>query len=396
VTVSGEFFATLGAPALLGRTIAPDDDRPGAAAVMVISQGFWQRRFGGRADIIGERIALDGEPATIVGVMPAAVQFPRAADIANGQDLLLVPEAWTGLRLSTGDRERRGWHAFLTIGRLKPGLSVDEANAQIVTIGERLQRDHPDTDTGWNGRVEWLRVQQTSGLRGPLNLLGGAAALVLLIACANVANLLLASGASRQREIALRLALGARPRDIVRQLLIESVALAFAGGTLGLLLAAWGLLALRGLLPEPLAPLRALSIDWSAFAFTAALSTLAGMLSGAAPSLIVLRGELRHPLNDAGRGSTTGHGGRRTRRGLVIVETALAVTLLVIASLLLRSYWTLLQVDPGFRREQGLSFRVSLPGSRYTPEQRVAFFDRLLARSRCRVSAAARRSANCR
>jgi predicted permease len=380
VSVTGEFFPALGTPPLAGRTLTPEDDRPGAPVAMVIGYAFWQRRFGASLNAIGQTVFLDGQPATIVGIMPPSMQFPRAADITNGQNLLPVPEAWIPMQLDAEDYTRRGWHDFLAFGRVKPDVSVTQANTEIVSIYARVERDHPIEERGWTGRVEPLRRQLTSGLQGPLDLLAGAAALVLLIACANVANLLLVSGASRQREVALRLALGARPLDIVRQLLTESVALALAGGTLGLLLAAWSLLTLRGLLPEGLAHLRALSIDWTAFAFAATLSTLAGVIFGLVPALLVTRSELRDQLNDTSRGASTGVTGRRTRRLLVIAETALAVMLLVVASLLLRSYWSLLQVDPGFRTERAMAFRVNLPGES-SREQRIAFFDRLLDRA---------------
>lgn len=383
VGVSGEFFQALGTPALLGRTLLPEDDDKGKRATVLLSHSFWQSRFGGDRGIVGRTVHLDGVPLTVVGVMPPEFAFPRGGEMPAGFGFAARPEVWVPMALPPERRQSRGNRGQLAIGLLKPGVSIPTAQAEMNAIADRIEKLFPASDKGWRPRVDPLPEQLVGDIRPALLILLGAVGLVLLIACVNVANLLLAQAAARQKEIAVRTALGAGRGRMVRQLLTESALLAFAGGAVGLLLAYWGLRAFALWIPDDVPVARDLALDPRVLLFTLGVVLLTGALAGLAPALQMTRPDLAESLRDGTRaGSGTARGGR-TRSALVVIETAVAVLLVVGAGLLIRSFARLTDVDPGFRPEGVLSFQVPLPESKYGEDpQQAAFTSALLERLR--------------
>jgi|KBSMisStaDraftv2_1062788.scaffolds.fasta_scaffold05761_7 predicted permease len=368
---SAGFFASLGVRAALGRLPSAEEERPGAAKVALLGDGLWRSRFGADPQVLGRVLTLNGEPYTVIGVLPAA--FPFFASSAE----LVSP-----LSLEGDPRRARRASGFLrVVGRLRPGVGVAEASAELDPIVARLRAAYPDTNAGKQGvRVEPLAELVVGNSRRTLLVLQAAVALVLLIACTNLANLLLARTAARRPELALRAALGARRRDLLRQLLVETGVLAIAGGALGLLVALAGI---RGLLALGPAPPRAseIGMDLSVLLFTAGLSLAAGLGLGLAPALQGSGWGLSDSLRAVGRGSTGSRRRARARAVLVAAEVGLSLVLLVGAGLLLRTLQRLRATDPGFRPDHLLTVQLSLPKSRYgTPAAIARFADEANAR----------------
>jgi putative ABC transport system permease protein len=366
--VTEGFFAMLGAQPQVGRDFSAEEYQPGHNSVVVLSQKLWQKRFGGDPKILNQAITLDAQSYTIVGIMPASFRF-------GGRNT----DLWTPLAFTAKDAQNHGGHYLSAIGRLKPGVTVDQARTEMVTIAGRLAVQYPDANTGWSVKVSPLLEYTVRSIKPALLVLLGAVAFVLLIACANVANLLLARAAGRQKEIAVRTALGAGRARIVRQLLTESVLLAVVGGAVGLLLAKWGMDLLLKLVPQDLPRMSDVSLDGRALAFTAAITLLTGIIFGLVPALQSSKPNLNETMKDAGRGSTEAGRRQLIRSTLVVLEVAAALVLLVGAGLLMKSFWQLQKVDPGFNPDNALTLSVVLPKSKYTEEPRqVAFFQQLM------------------
>ncbi|HYG62409.1 MAG TPA: ABC transporter permease, partial [Thermoanaerobaculia bacterium] len=381
VQVSGDFFTVLGSRPLLGRTLLPEDDLLGKRTTVLLSQGLWQRRFGGDPEIVGRKVLLDGEPLTVVGVMPAAFNFPRGAQFPFGYGFTEAPDVWVPMGFSAEDRENRDNHSHLTIARLKPGVGLAAAREEMNAITRRLQATYPN-DVGWGARPESLAGQLVGPVRPALLVLLGAVGLVLLIACANVANLFLAQAVTRQKEISIRTAMGAGRGRLARQLLTESLLLAVVGGALGLLAAFWGLRWIASWIPASMPVPAEISLDARVLLFTLAAVLLAGLLSGLVPALQTTRTDLSETLREGNRGAGSAAPSRRMRSALVIAEVALAVLLVIGAGLLIRSFARLTAVDPGFRADNVLTLQVILPGSKYNRDQRAPFFASVLERLR--------------
>jgi predicted permease len=352
--VTANFFDVLGVAPALGRAFTADDARPGAPEVVVLSDGFFRRRFDADASAVGHTLTVNGAPATVVGVMPPAMALPPGAEI------------WRVLREGEGGMQRgtRG-RSLLAVARLKPGVDVGSARAEMATLAAATEKERPDFNTGWSASVFPLHADLVRDLRPAVLVLGGSVALLLLIACGNVANLLLARSLAREREMAVRRALGAdRPR-ILGQLLVESLVLAAAGGGLGLLFAAWWARALAALLPPEARLLFPIGLDGTVVAVTSAVCVLSAMLSGLLPALHLARPDLQAALRQGSAGAGTTREKRRVARVVVSAEIALSVLLLAGAGLLLRSFWRLSSVDAGFRPEGVLSAHVPLTGPTY-------------------------------
>jgi putative ABC transport system permease protein len=366
--VTDGFFAMLSAQPELGRVFLPEEDQPGRDNVVIMSHGLWQRRFGGDPKILNQAITLGSQSYTVIGVMPASFRF-------GGADLGL----WAPMGFTTREAQTHGGHWLSVFGRLKPGATEDQARAELVAIAGRLAAQYPEANTGWSVKLMPLLEFTVRDIKPGLIVLLCAVAFVLLIACANVANLLLARAAGRQKEIAIRAALGAGRSRIIRQLLTESALLASLGGALGLGLAKWGMDLLLKLAPRGLPRMSDVSLDGRALVFTAAVTLLTGVIFGLVPALQSSKPNLNETMNETGRGSTDGRRRRLVRSALVVFEVASALVLLVGAGLLIKSFWRLNQIDPGFNPDNALTMTVSLPRAKYPDDaQRVAFFGHLL------------------
>jgi putative ABC transport system permease protein len=367
--VSSDFFSVLRANAMQGRTFTADEERPGRDQVVVIGQGLWQRAFGANPNIIGQTLTLNSRSFTVVGIMPSGFEFPREAE-------LWVPLAW-----DDKERQTRSVHDYLVIARLKQNVSLEQAKAEMNTISSRLEQQYPEANKGWGAVVIPLREDLVGDIRLALLVLFCAVGFVLLIACANVANLMLARGANRTKEIAVRIALGAGRARLVRQLLTESVLLAITGGLLGLLLAEVGskMLVRLGSLPNS----GDIGIDTWGLGFTLLVSFAAGIIIGIVPALQFTRTSISETLKQ-GSGRTGGSPIKQhTRKALVISEVALSLVLLIGAGLMIRSFWKLQKVDPGFDTSNGLTMSVVLNYIRYSePRQWLQFFDRAIEQIR--------------
>jgi putative ABC transport system permease protein len=299
VNVTGDLFEMLGARPLLGRPIQPADEATGTR-VAVLSHRLWLRRFGGDRSIVGQTVTLNDKPVMVVGVMPPAFAFPRGSEMPPGSGFAAEPDLWFSMLFSPQEHQARGNHQAVALARLQPGIGLTAANAEMVAIADRLARQYPNSDAGWSVRLEPLTEEMTGTLRPALLILSGAVALVLLIACVNVANLLLAQAAARQKEVAVRTALGASRGRMVRQLLTESLLLALVGGALGVLFAVWGLRGLAALLPAGVR-VSGLGLNGQVLAFTFVLTLLAGALAGLVPALQMTRSDLAGTLRAAPR-----------------------------------------------------------------------------------------------
>jgi predicted permease len=368
--VSGEYFRTMGVPAALGRALLPEDDAPGREREVVISDGLWKRLFGAERSIVGRTISLNGEGYTVVGVMPPSFQDFWSRDIEIWRPLALTPDNFVA------DNYTNEW--LNLTARLKPGVTLDQAERDMHAFAEKLKRDNPGSfPDKWTLKVTSLDEIATGDIRPALLVLLGAVGFVLLIACANVANLLLARAAGRTKEVAIRSALGAERWHVIRQLLTESVVLSLIGGAVGLLLAYWSVRALVAVNPGNVPRVQEMGIDSNVLLFTAIVSVGTGLLFGMMPALQISRTDLQTTLREGGRGSSD-RSGQRVRRVLVVAEVALALTLLVGAGLLVKSSARLSGVDPGFVPNDVLTFSLSLPQIKYPTDTAInAFYDEM-------------------
>jgi putative ABC transport system permease protein len=363
---TADLFSVLMAGPALGRTFLPEEESPGRGKVVVLSDAFWQRRFGGSRSVLGQTLELDGERHQIVGVMPAEFRFPRSET-----------DIWVPLEVAPSGLDRMS-HYLGAVGRLAQGATTAQADAEIRRLAGTLASENPDTNQGWSARVVRLSEHMTGPVRPALLVLSGAVALLLLIAGANVANLLLARGMARQKETAIRAALGAPRSHLIRLFLVESTLLALVGGGLGLLLTLWGVDALVAAGPADLPRLEEIGVDHTVFLFALVLALVCGLVSGAFPALQLSRTDLNR-FTKEGHG-TGGRSSSRFRSSLVVAEVALALVLLVGAALMLQGFQRLSRIDPGFDPGETLVVRISLSPTRYpeVPAQ-VQFFERLLA-----------------
>ena len=370
--VTGEFFTTFQVPALLGRTLQPGEDVPGRDRVAVLSYDAWRRIFGGAPDIVGRSLSLNGESYEVVGVMPSGFRdfFNRNAEL--WAPLVFQPEQMTD--------ENRTSEFLNLVARMRPNVPVEQAAGEVRTLAEQLKRDHEDSyPPDWTLLLTPLSVQATGQVRPALLVLLGAVGFVLLIACANVANLLLARAATRSKEIAVRTALGATRERLLKQLLTESLLVSLAGGAVGLLLAYAGVRTLAAADVGNLPRADEIGIDGTVMLFTLLVSLVAGVLFGLAPAMHTATPDLHGALKEGNRGTTADRGSHALRRSLVVTEVALALTLLTGAGLLLKSFARLQQVDPGFDPSSILTFNLALPQVRYPNDTvRTAFFDQVL------------------
>jgi putative ABC transport system permease protein len=374
VAVTADYFPLLGVKPELGRLITREDDKPGAPDVIVLSHSLWQRRFGGDPNIIGREINLGGK-TTVIGIMPPGFQYP-ISDEAQDYWEPMFPAQW----LTKERREERANRWLPVIARLKPGVTLAQAKADLDLLSKQIEQQFPQSNTNIIFNAVSMHEEMTRDYRSALLIMLGAVGLVLLIACANVANLLLASAAARQKEVAIRMALGASRRRIASQLLTESVLLSLAGGALGLLLASWGIDLLKAYGPAGVPRLHAVNLDRNVLMFTFGIATLTGLLFGLAPALHASTPDPGHMLKDGGRGST-GTGRNRMRSVLIVSEVALSLMLLVGAGLLIKSFWRLLQTDAGFDPRGVLAMNIPLNRATYKkPEQQSAAFQQLIAR----------------
>jgi putative ABC transport system permease protein len=364
--VTGNYFDMFKVSPALGRGFTLENEKTGQDQVTVLSYAFWQKRFAGDPDILNKTIILDSKPFQVIGVMPAGLSLPQTAEL------------WIPLTFDVNpEMKQRKAHFLRPIGRLKPGVTLLQAQADTDRIAAQLEQQFPDSNTGWNLRLLSLREQLVGRTRTTVFILFGAVGFVLLIACANVANLLLVRAAARQREIALRTALGASRLRIIRQMLTESLLLSILGGALGALLAVWGVQVLVSLSADSLPPTVNVSIDATVLLFTLLISLLTGLLFGLAPAFRTANVNLIDSLKDGARGAE-GTLRNRTRSLLVIFESAVAVILLIGAGLLVRSLIALQKVDPGFDANDVLTFRIDLPHKKYEGEGKTAnFFEQL-------------------
>jgi putative ABC transport system permease protein len=366
------FFETFRMEPILGQAFGAAEDQPGAERVALLGEGFWSRRFARDPNILGRQLILNGEPYTVTGVLPGSMHGTwRLTDV------------WTPLlqvENQIGGPNRRGSHpGIYVIGRLEDGTSVEEARAEVVSIAQRLAEEYPKSSARQSMTVEPLLKAVVGDLRPALLVLLGAVICVLLIACSNVANLLLARASARRREIAVRAALGAGRRRIVRQLLTESLLLSSIGGALGVLVAAAGIQALMAITPENTPRFNEVAVDWTVLGVAMILSVATGLVFGLYPALHASRPDTAETLKEDARGASAGPRRHRARSALVVAEVSLALVLLVGAGLMLRSFLRILDADPGFRPEHVLTMDISLPQVKYNEPAKVrVFFQQML------------------
>jgi putative ABC transport system permease protein len=364
--VSANFFSVLGVTPIFGPGFTAENSKAGHDNVVVLSYGFWKERFAGDPAVIGKTILLDGKAQTITGVAPENFSW----FIKDGSFTNAKPQMWTPFVFPARFSDRKDIGRFLTVvARLKPGASVPQAQSQMNTIAAQIADEYPDFNRYWGANVVPVRDQISGDLRPALLILFGAVAFVLLISCANVSSLLLARAAAREREIAVRTAIGASPWRIAQQLLTESVLLALIGGAIGVALAAWGTNLLLAASPNNLLDLRSIPIDWRVLAFAAGSTLLAGLLFGVLPSYISSHSDISETLKEGGRGSSAGKKQRFARSAFVVAQMCLALVLLAGSGLLIRSFVRLVGVDPGFDASHLLTFKVSLPSSKYSTDK---------------------------
>ena len=373
--VGDGYFQIMHGKPLLGRVFLPEENIDGKDDVVVLTFGLWQRRFSGDPSVIGKSILLNSRPHIVVGVMPPDFRS-LPFSILNGPPA----ELYRPVGENYADKDRSSRH-LRAIARLKPGVTVRQARADMDAIASRIEKEHPKESTAYGVHVVSLQEDLVGGIRPALLLLFGAVGLVLLIACANVANLLLARSAARQREIAVRAALGAARTRLIRQFLTESILLALAGGLLGILFALWGTSLIESVGAKVIPSLTSVEINLSVLSFTLALSLLTGVIFGVAPALNVTRLNLNDVLKEGGRASGAASGRNPLRSSLVISEVALALVLLVAAGLLIRSLSQLRQMNPGFNPSNLLTMNVPLPSAKYPKDaDRLTFYKRMIER----------------
>src|SRR5215216_6732093 len=374
--VTSSLFTTLGVKPVRGRFFVAEEDKPGASNVAIVREAFWQRRFGGDESILQKTLTLDNKPYLIVGVMPNNFRYPGEFDV------------WLPLALDPVKEFQGDWMQLVdVVGRLKPNATLAAAQSELTLISRQASEQEKGKEPLPFAVVEVapLQKQLVAGIRVTVLVLWGAVGLVMLLACINVASLMISRTLARQREMAVRAAVGARRWQLIRQLLSESVVIGITGGALGLLVAVWGTSAIASLVPtgftSSVYDLNNIRLDWSVFAFTLALSVLTGIIFGLAPALTASRPDLIGALRNSRAQGLMSFGLRSFRGWLVVAELALAVVLLLAAGLLVRSFNKLVAVDLGFDRENVLTARIGLPRSKYQkPEQVQAFYDDLLQR----------------
>src|SRR5262245_8821095 len=363
--ITSDLFPALSIPLAFGRSFLPDEDRPGVSGVVILSYGLWQRRFGSNPDVVGHSVTIDGRDHTVVGIAAPDLWVFRDVDL------------WVPLAMDPAQAGRRSDFLFV-VGRMKPGVSLDQARAEMNAISALLEQQYPQKNSGWRAVLVSRHEAFVGNSRDMLLVLLAAVGFVLLIACANVANLLLARAATRGREIAIRAAVGAGRGRLVRQLLTECILLALMGGAVGVILAILGIDALVGFGAKIIPRSSEIGVDARVLCFTVLLSTAAGALFGLAPALQVSRLKLNDALKEGDR-SGTSSGGRRLRPALVVSELSLCLILLIGVSLMVKSLYRLLNLDAGFNRENLLTMQISLPEIKYGSDQQVAaFYQRLI------------------
>ena len=371
VKATAHYFDVYQIKPVLGRTFVPEEDAPGKDHVVVLSHAFWQRVFGSEPNVVGRAIQLNGEPYTVIGVAPP--HFGEASKVDTWVPMGFKPDETAA--------DARGGHYLNVVGRLRPSVNITSARAELELLAAQLARQYPDSNLGWGVTMSPILDYSVRDVRPILYTLLGAVGCVLLIACANIANLLLARATARHRELSIRTALGASRARLVRQLLTESILLGLAGGAAGVLLARWGLDLLLTLAPSTLPRTNDIHLDASVLIFSLALSALTGVIFGIAPALLAAHTDVQEGLKQGARGSTDARG--RLRGALVVVEVAFALVLLGGAGLLARSFMRLTHVDPGFAPEHATVLRLALPEKKYEKsEQQLAFADALLSRLR--------------
>lgn len=372
--VSSRFFPVLGVQPLMGRTFSAEDDSEGSARTVVISEGFWRSNLGGNSNVIGESIRFSDQPYTVIGVMPGTFAFPAGTP---------ATQVWTGLHWSAKDRAVRGNHNYLAIGRLKPGATLEKARAELSAVSKRMEEQYPADDAGWGAKITPLREELVGDVRPALLVLLGAVGFVLLIACANVANLVLATTLARRKELAIRTALGAGRWNLIRQVLLETTLLAIAGGSLGLFFAHFGIQLIVNFLSDQLPRVREISMDGGVLLFTLLLSVITGLLAGLLPAWRFTKGDVNEALKQGlGRTDSDASGGR-IRNVLVTAEVALSLMLLVGAGLMIRTLFHLQKMDTGIDPHNVLTSTLPIPKSKYaTDSQQRTFYDQMLAKVR--------------
>lgn len=388
VTVTPRLFDMLGRSPLIGRPLADDD----STFEIVLSHSYWERRFASDPGIVGRTLDLGGNPATVVGVMPEDFTFPYGSMLGpSGFTRATTIDLWAPMRfagslaavnrmLTTQGQLVRGTHWLGAIGRMKPGVSVAQVQADLSTVARQLEQAYPDTNAGWGATVVSVTDQTVGGIRGPLLVLLAGVTFVLVIATVNVANLVLARSIARQKELATRVALGAGRARMIQQALTEGLLLAFVGGLSGLLLARWGVSALVALAPPDLPRVQEIALDMRTLWLNLAIAVVTGVFVGLLPAITATRVEPHAALQDNSRGTVGSAFRRRARAGLVVAEVALAVTLTIGAGLLLRSFMALMSVDTGFNSAQMLTWQMNLPTHITTQDQRTAFYRTFLER----------------
>jgi putative ABC transport system permease protein len=359
--VTGDYFEAFGVRPALGRVFTRENERPGEYQVVVLSHGLWQRRFGGDPNIINRTVTFDGKSFTVLGVMPREFRFPQTAELWAPMSFQDFPEM-----------KQRKAHFLRLVGRLKDGVTAAQAQTELDGIARHLAELYPDTNRNWSLALHPLGAYLTGDLRPTLLILLGAVGLVLAVACANVANLLLVRATERQKEIAIRTALGAGRGRIIRQMFVESLLLALTGGGIGVLIAAWGVDLLTSFSAAEIPSTANIRLDATVLGFTFGISVLVGLLFGLAPAFAALRVNLQEALKDSARGATGRRG--RLQSLLVVAESALAVMLLIGAGLLIRSLITLQNVSPGFEAANVLTMRLDLARQKYDTSEKIGVF----------------------
>jgi predicted permease len=370
--VSADFFPLLGIKPEFGRNFGLEEEEVGRDHVVLLSYALWQRRFGGDPSIVGHPLTIDGETFTIIGILPASFHFTR---VLNAELDLWMPISFTAQQLTREDR------SIVVYGRLKQGVSLSQAQADMDGITRRLEQQYPQTNSGWAAQVNYLQEQITKPIRPTLLILTVVVGFVLLIACANVANLLLARSTTRQKGVVIRLALGSSRSRLMRQLLIENLLLALLGGAAGLLLAYWGMNFLNAIVRDRVPYLEKVSIDLRVLGFTLVVSFLVGVVVGLIPGLQAARLNLSDALKEGGRALSETPSRRRMGNLFVVLEVTLAVPLLIGAGLMLRSSLLLQNIDRGINLNNVLAMQISLPKAKYsTAQQTAAFYQQALNR----------------